>query len=39
LWLLVTRTLLPNGNDRCAAVKAPGSNLLPLAVREPLSVE
>jgi hypothetical protein len=39
LLRLVTRTLLPNGNERCAAVNAPGSTLWPLAVLDPLSVD
>src|SRR5262245_63863776 len=33
---LVTRTLLPNGSERCAAVKPPGCARSPLAVRPPL---
>lgn len=36
---LVTRTLVPNGSDRCAAVKAAGLSRAPLAVLLPLSVE
>lgn len=35
LCLLVTRTLVPNGNDLCAAVRAPSFNRRPLAVRVP----
>jgi hypothetical protein len=39
LLRLVTRTFDPKGSDRWAAVNAPGFNLNPLAVRDPLSVE
>jgi hypothetical protein len=37
--LLVTRTLVPNGNERCAAVKAFGLRRPPLATLLPLDVE
>ena len=39
LLRLVTLAFDPNGKDRDAAVNAPGFNLAPLAVRDPLSVE
>jgi hypothetical protein len=35
----MTRTFDPNGNERWAAVNAPGFNLTPLAVLDPLSVQ
>ena len=38
LWL-VTRTMVPNGKERCAAVIPPGFSRSPLAVLVPLSVE
>ena len=38
-FLFVTSTLVPNGRVRCAAVKAFGFNLSPLAVRLPLWAE
>src|SRR5215831_16749417 len=37
LFLLVTRTFVPKGSERCAAVNAPGLSRPPLLVREPLS--
>ena len=38
-FLLVTRTLVPKGNVRCAAVRAAGLSFLPLAVLLLLLVE
>ena len=36
-WVFVTRIIVPNGSERCAAVKFLGLNASPLVVLPPLS--